>query len=121
MQMLATGDDWTNGNETIRAVGMQTSIETLATRVLATEPRDNDLKLLIAQCLAKNPNHLPSLDVVLTTCQKAVRDRTETFYQKYFNKKALADHESDDSIRSYLQRQILDPPPSHDEDEVDWE
>ena len=74
---------------------------------------DNDLKLLIAWCLADDPTDAPSLEEVHDIVTTAVRDRGEAYYDAFPD---LAGNETDLAVEGFIQDVILDPP---DDDEVD--
>ncbi|KAI1499025.1 kinase-like domain-containing protein [Biscogniauxia marginata] len=67
---------------------------------------DNDLRLLIARCLAADPSNRPKLDDLLARLQQLVRDQADIAYAQQPGKS----RESDAEIEAFVQRYILDAP-----------
>lgn len=66
---------------------------------------DPDIRNLLALCLAANVNDRPSLPYLVQEVERNVQEKTADKYTSY----PFRENESDDNIRSFAQRHVLNP------------
>lgn len=82
--------------------GNYITFQTMAHRFFIINPYlDVELKTLVARCMAKDAEHVPALEDILSQCENAVRDKT------HLNIQTKDPRETDEEIRRIVQETML--------------